>query len=126
MTPRAATIANRIAPFWVLALVAASLQPWRPRVHLGGLVHSLPQFLAYFATAILLFLAARTAAERNRAPFIVIALGSVIDHARHFLYGTPFDWRDPASNASAALLACLLLRLRLPRASPPSAPGAST
>lgn len=98
----------RIAPYWVAALVVASLQPWRPGVPHGGVVHALLHFLAFFSTALLLLLAARTPRHRIYAPLIVVVLGAVLECAQHWLYRGAFEWNDLANDAGAALLAATL------------------
>ena len=102
----------RIAPFWVAGLVVASLQPWRAGVRHDGAAHDALHFLAFLSTALLLALIARTPRQRIYAPLAVVALGVAIEWAQHLLYRGPFEWRDLASDACAALFACLLARSR--------------
>ena len=115
---------SRVAPYWVASLVVASLQPWRPRGHSGSFAHYALHFLAWWSTALLLLLCARTARQRLCTPFAVVALGAAIEYAQHLLYRGPFEWYDLATDAFAALLAlgCLaILRFN----SPDTVPGDS-
>jgi hypothetical protein len=125
-----ATLA-RIAPLWVCGLVVASLQPWRPGLRHDGAVHDALHFLAFFSTALVLALVRGAGGAGGRphewgrgthecvrhmgewAPgFAVVALGAAIEYAQHLLYRGTFEWGDLASDACAALLACLVARFR--------------
>ena len=95
-------------PFWVAALVVASLQPWRPYVRHNGPVHGVLHFLAFFSTALLLLLAARTPRRRVYAPLAVFALGAALELTQRLLYRNAFEWSDLAIDLGAALFAAAL------------------
>jgi len=106
-------ILARLAVLWVYGLVVVSLQPWRPKAFRhGGAAHDVPHFLAFFSAALLLILIARSARQRIYAPLAVVALGLALEYAQRLLYRGPFEWRDLANDACAALFAFLLARRR--------------
>jgi VanZ family protein len=106
------TFLVRIAPFWVAGLVVASFQPWRPGGRHGASIHDVLHFLAYFSTALLLALIARSVRQRIYASSAIIVLGIAIECVQHSLNRGPFEWGDLASDACAAFLACLLAQSR--------------
>jgi len=109
---------NLLAGIWTAAVVAISLQPFRPP-HDSGLsrMHRPVHFLLFGVTALILW---RVVASigRPRRPWLcailcTVALGLAIELLQHLTYRNPMEWwdvRDDALSAAAAVFLILLAR----------------
>jgi hypothetical protein len=117
----------RIAPLWILCLIAGSLLPSAVKEALGTsanvriveghleiatipLRHRVFHFLSFGSTALMLLLIGRTPTQRLYGSLGTIALGLVIEYAQHWIAPAPVEWWDVRDDAYAALTAWLFGR----------------
>jgi hypothetical protein len=105
----------KLAPFWILALIIGSLLPHAAKVAMGtspppgqpitmqiAWTHRLVHYAAFGSTALLLFVIARNARERQAALLATIALGVGIETLQHVIYKSSFETLDACDDAFAA------------------------
>ena len=116
----------KLAPVWVLVLVAGSLLPQEAKVALGtcprpgqpvtmriAWTHRLAHYGSFGSTALLLILIARSAGQRRAALASTGALGVGIEVLQHVIYKSafePIDARDDVFAACAVYLIVFALR----------------
>jgi hypothetical protein len=115
----------RIAPLWVLCLIAGSVLPGPAKAVLGTSAHLVmvngdPQqatiqfrhrvyhFFSFGSTAFLLLLIARTRTQRLCVCLATIALGLAIEYAQHWISQAPVEWWDVRDDAYAVFAVWLL------------------
>ena len=100
------------ATVWVICLIVASLQPFRPEATKQGhsARHQIAHVAVFGATGVILLALARSRREDWVAVGGVVVLATFIEVAQLLLYRSPegFEWWDVREDSIGALLALLL------------------
>jgi VanZ family protein len=108
------TILRWFTTVWVICLIVASLQPYRPEATKGhhSFPHQIEHVVVFGATGLLFLGLARTRREDWIAVAGVVVLGLFIEATQLLLYQTPegFEWWDVRDDTIAALLAWIAAR----------------
>jgi hypothetical protein len=102
---------KRIAVIWIVCLIVASLQPFRPPATTGRASHKhqIEHVLVFGATALLLLALARTRKEEMKAAGGVVCLGTVIEISQFLIYRFPaFEWWDVREDTIGAAIALVI------------------
>jgi VanZ family protein len=107
------------ATVWVICLIVASLQPYRPEATRGhhSYKHQIEHVVVFGATGIIFLALARNRREDWTAVGGVIVLGLFIETAQFLIYRMPegFEWWDVREDTVGALIAFAIITRLKPR-----------
>ncbi|HWE50318.1 MAG TPA: hypothetical protein VG273_11035 [Bryobacteraceae bacterium] len=102
---------KRFAFVWVICLIVASLQPFRPPATRGRASHKhqIEHVVVFGATALLLLALARTGKEEWKAVGGVFCLAVAIEISQFLIYHlAAFEWWDVREDSIGAAIALLI------------------
>jgi VanZ family protein len=99
-----------IATFWIVVLVAVSLQPVRPNGEPESIFHPVWHVLVFGVAGLMLFSLSRNAKESWIAALWVFCLAVAIEISQHLLYRNVFEWWDVRDDTIGLVLAAMLIR----------------
>jgi VanZ family protein len=107
------------ASIWVICLIVASLQPFRPEATKAhhSLKHQIEHVVVFGATGLIFLALARERREDWTATGGVVVLALFIETAQLLIYHTPegFEWWDVRDDTLGAFLALLVMTRLKPR-----------
>jgi hypothetical protein len=99
-----------LATFWIVGLVAVSLQPWRPHGESQSNLHQLSHLVSFGTAGLMLFALSRNIKQVWTAALGIICLVLAIETSQRLLYRNPFEWWDVRDDTIGVAFAWMLTR----------------